>query len=45
MRIKPGFSFTGKKYGLLADSFAMAALPVSVNEEEGALEKSEAIRD
>ena len=45
MRIKPGFSFGGKKYELLADSFAMAALPVGVDEEEGALEEFEAIKD
>ena len=45
MRIKPGFSFAGKKYELLTDSFAMAALPVDVDEEEGALEESKAIDD
>ena len=45
MRIKLGFSFSGKKYGLLADSSAMAALPVDVDEEEGALEESKAIDD
>ena len=45
MRIKPGFSFAGKKYGLLADSSTMAALEVGVDEEEGALDKSEAMRD
>ena len=45
MRIKPGFSFAGKKYGLLANSSAMAALPVGVDEEEGALEESKAIND
>ena len=45
MRIKPGFSFAGKKYRLLADSSAIAALPVGVDEEEGALDESEAMRD
>ena len=45
MRIKPGFSFAGKNYGLLVDSSAMAALPVGVDEEEGALEESKAIND
>ena len=44
MRIKSGFSFAGK-YGLLADSSAMAALPVGADEEEGVLEEFEAIRD
>ena len=45
MRIKPGFSFAGKKFGLLADSSAITALAVSVDEEEGALDESEAIRN
>ena len=45
MRIKPGFSFASKNYGLLADSSTMVALPVGVDEEEGALKESEAIRD
>ena len=45
MKIKLGFSFSGKKYGLLADSSAMTALPVDVDEEEGALEESKAIDD
>ena len=45
MRIKPGFSFVGKKYRLLANSSAMVALPVDVDEEEGALEESKAIND
>ena len=45
MRIKPGFSFAGKNYGLLADSSTMVALPVGVDEEEGVLEESEAISD
>ena len=45
MRIKPGFSFAGKKYGLLANSSAMTALLVDVDEEEGALEESKAIND
>ena len=44
MRIKPGFSFAGKKFGLLADSSAIAALAVSVDE-EGALNEFEAIRN
>ena len=45
MRIKPGFSFFGKKYRLLANSSTMAALPVGVDEEEGALKESKAIND
>ena len=43
MRIKPGFSFVGKKKRLLADSFAIAALAVGADEEEGALDESEAM--
>ena len=43
VRIKPGFSFVGKKKGLLADSFAIAALAVGADEEEGALDESEAM--
>ena len=43
MRIKLGFSFAGKKKGLLVDSSAIAALAVGVNEEEGALDESEAM--
>ena len=43
MRIKPGFSFVGKKKGLLADSFAIPALAVGADEEEGALDESEAM--
>ena len=43
MRIKPEFSFAGKKKGLLADSFAIATLVVGVDEEEGALDESEAM--
>ena len=43
MRIKLGFSFVGKKKGLLADSFAIAALAVGADEEEGALDESEAM--
>ena len=45
MRIKPGFSFAGKKKGLLVDSSAIAALLVGADEEEGALDESEAIRN
>ena len=43
MRIKPEFSFAGKKKGLLADSFAIATLVVGADEEEGALDESEAM--
>ena len=43
MRIKLGFSFAGKKKGLLVDSSAIAALAVGVDEEEGALDESEAM--
>ena len=43
VRIKPGFSFVGKKKGLLADSFAIAALAVGADEEEAALDESEAM--
>ena len=43
VRIKPGFSFVGKKKGLLADSFAIAALAVGADEEEGTLDESEAM--
>ena len=45
MRIKLGFSFAGKKYGLLADTFPIAALAVGVDEEEGALDEFEAMRN
>ena len=45
VRIKPGISFAGKKKGLFADSSAIAALPVDADEEEGALDESEAIRN
>ena len=41
MRIKPGFSFAGRKKGLLADSSAIAALAVRADEEDGALDESE----
>ena len=43
MRIKPGFSFAGKKKGLLVDSSAIAAFAVGADEEEGALDESEAM--
>ena len=43
VRIKPGFSFAGKKKGLLVDSSAIAALAVGADEEEGALDESEAM--
>ena len=43
MRIKPGFSFAGKKKGLLVDSSAIAALTVGADEEDGALDESEAM--
>ena len=45
VRIKPGFSFAGKKKGLLADSSAIAALQVGADEEEGALYEFEAMRN
>ena len=43
MRIELGFSFVGKKKGLLADSSVIAALAVGVDEEEGALDESEVV--
>ena len=41
VRIELGFSFVGKKKGLLADSSVIAALVVGADEEEGALDESE----
>ena len=43
MRIKPRFSFASRKKGLLADSSAIAALAIRADEEDGALDRSEAM--
>ena len=43
VRIKPRFSFASKKKGLLADSSAIATLAVGADEEECALDESEAM--
>ena len=40
MRIKPGFSFAGKKKGLLANSSAITALVGGTIEKEGTLDES-----
>ena len=44
MRIKPRFSFVGKKKGLLVDSFAITALVGGTIEDEGTLDESEAMK-
>ena len=44
MRIKLGFSFVGKKKGLLADSSSITALVGGIVEDEGILNEFEAMK-